>query len=109
MIRLEQKKILVTGGTGHLGSALIHFLVKEKNIEPKNIRVFYLKDSPTNSLDDIPCLDFFVGNVLNAGEVNATDSYRKRKNLNQPMYVDRNAAIRQYRPPKKTFGETVMP
>ncbi len=69
MIQLSDKKILITGGTGHLGSALIHFLVKEKNVQPKNIRVFYLKNSPTNSLNDISGLDFFAGNVLNAEEV----------------------------------------
>ncbi len=71
MIDLSDKKILITGGTGHLGSALIHFLVKQKNVKPGNIRVFYLKNSPVNSLNDIPGLDFFAGNVLNAEEVEA--------------------------------------
>lgn len=66
---LAGKKILVTGGTGHLGSAIIHYLVKEKAVAPKNIRVFYLKDSPANSLNDISGLEFFAGNILNEEDV----------------------------------------
>jgi dihydroflavonol-4-reductase len=68
---ISHKKILITGGTGHLGSALIHYLVRERNVAPQNIRVFYLKNSPVDSLRDIEGLDFFAGNVLNAGEIEA--------------------------------------
>lgn len=67
----ENKKILVTGGTGHLGAALIHYLVKEKNVSAANIRVFYLNNSPANSLNDIRGLEMIQGNVLNAHEVEA--------------------------------------
>lgn len=63
------KKILVTGGTGHLGSAIIHFLVNEKAVRPKDIRVFYLRDSPANSLNDISGLEFFAGNILDEEDV----------------------------------------
>ena len=33
-------KLLVTGGVGYVGSHLVHYLVKEKNISPANILVF---------------------------------------------------------------------
>ncbi len=69
MINIAGKKILITGGTGHLGSAIIHFLIKDLNVVPADIRVFYLKGSPRNSLNDIEGLNFFEGNVLNAAEV----------------------------------------
>lgn len=59
----------MTGGTGHLGSAITHYLVKEKAIAPKDIRVFYLKGSPSNSLNDISGLEFFAGNILNEEDV----------------------------------------
>jgi dihydroflavonol-4-reductase len=62
-------KILIMGGTGHLGSALIHHLVLQRNISPKQIRVFYLPNSPTHSLDDVSDLDLFPGNILNAADV----------------------------------------
>lgn len=71
MQTLADKKILITGGSGHLGSALIHYLVGSRGIKPHNIRVFYLKGSPLNSLADIEGLDFFAGNVLTAADVEA--------------------------------------
>lgn len=69
MSYFQHKKIMVTGGTGHLGSALVHFLVEKLEVPAQNIRVFYLKGSPTHSLADIPGLDFFAGNILNPQEV----------------------------------------
>ena len=69
MLQLQNKKILITGGTGHLGSALIHYLVKERAVQPQHIRVFYLKGSPIDSLSDIAGLDFLAGNVLNTEDV----------------------------------------
>jgi len=65
------KKILVTGGTGHLGSALIHCLTWQMNVDAANIRVFYLANTSTRSLQDLPGIEFFPGNVLNAAEVEA--------------------------------------
>ncbi len=62
---------MVTGGTGHLGSAIIHALVQQMNVPPNMIRVFYLANSPVNSLKDIPGLEFFAGNVLSVQDTAA--------------------------------------
>jgi nucleoside-diphosphate-sugar epimerase len=67
-----ETKILVTGGTGHLGASIIHHLVNELNIPCRNIRVFYLKNSPINALLDLKDfnhLELFPGNILNYEEV----------------------------------------
>lgn len=69
MLDIRGKKILVTGGTGHLGSAIIHHLVNDKGVRPSDIRVFYLANSPALSLSDIQGLDMVPGNILNAAEV----------------------------------------
>lgn len=66
---MKDKRILILGGTGHLGSALIHHLVNDLQVPAPQIRVFYLKGSPANALDDISGLDFFEGNVLNSSDV----------------------------------------
>ncbi len=59
-----KSKMLVLGGTGHLGSSLVHYLVREEQVPPKNIRIFYLQGTSTNSLSDIEGLDFFPGDIL---------------------------------------------
>jgi nucleoside-diphosphate-sugar epimerase len=59
----------VLGGTGHLGSALVHQLIQKYAVSPKNIRIFYLPNSPTNSLHDIQELDMFPGNILNLKDI----------------------------------------
>lgn len=61
---LSGKKILVTGGSGHLGSALCHTLVQTFGLAPSAIRVFYLAGTPAHSLADIDGLDLVPGNVL---------------------------------------------
>ena len=66
---MKNKRILILGGTGHLGSTLVHHLVNDLHIPPEQIRVFYLKGSPANALDDIDGLDFYKGNVLNKEDV----------------------------------------
>ena len=71
MLISSTTRILVTGGTGHLGAAIIHYLVSEKNATPANIRVFYLSGSPADALADIPGLDMREGNMLNGLEVEA--------------------------------------
>ena len=65
----DKSRILVTGGTGHLGSALIHHLVQDLAVDPAAIRVFYLSGSTTRSLRDIPGLDYAPGNILNPDDV----------------------------------------
>jgi nucleoside-diphosphate-sugar epimerase len=69
MTFFDERRILVTGGTGHLGSALIHHLVENLAVDPAAIRVFYLEGSTTLSLRDIPGLDFVPGNILDSGDV----------------------------------------
>ena len=54
-----------------MGSALIHCLTGQMQVTPADIRVFYLANTPVQSLKDIPGLEFFPGNVLNADEVEA--------------------------------------
>ncbi|MFN8316294.1 MAG: NAD-dependent epimerase/dehydratase family protein [Chitinophagales bacterium] len=66
---MHTKKILVLGGSGHLGSNLIHHLVDDKGCRPENIRVFYRAGTPTNAVDDIEGLNFFAGDVLNEADV----------------------------------------
>jgi len=69
MTFLAGKKILITGGTGHLGSALVHHLVQNLQLTPTNIRIFYLADTPTKSLMDIFDLDLFPGDILRLEDV----------------------------------------
>ena len=66
---MNNKRILILGGTGHLGSTLIHHLVNDLRVRPADIRVFYLNNSPTNAIDDISGLDMCAGNVLNKTDV----------------------------------------
>lgn len=62
-------KIIVLGGTGHLGSALIHYLNKVLQIDPEKIHAFYLSRTPTDAIDDIPGLKYVPGNILQPDSV----------------------------------------
>ena len=55
-------KVLVTGGAGFIGSAVIRYLIKEKRIKVINI----------------DCLTY-SGNLLSLEEVNRDDLYSFRK------------------------------
>ena len=66
---MQDKKILILGGTGHLGSTLTHHLIEDLHIPAAHIRIFYLAGSPVEALADIEGLDFFPGNVLSEADV----------------------------------------
>jgi dihydroflavonol-4-reductase len=66
---VQGKKILITGGTGHLGSNLIHFLVENRGVKPGDIRVFYPAGSPVKNLQDITGLDMYTGDITNIQSV----------------------------------------
>ncbi len=68
MNNIDFDKVLLTGGSGHLGTALIHHLVHQ-GLPPTNIRVLYLAGTPTEGLADLPGIELVTGNVLNAGDV----------------------------------------
>ena len=57
-------KILITGGTGHVGSALVHHLVRDRGLSPADLRIFYLRGTSTLSLDDVSGLDLRPGDIL---------------------------------------------
>ncbi len=62
-------KILVTGGTGHLGSALIRELVHGRQVSPRDIRVLFLEGTPTDGLADIPGLNLVPGDIRRMEDV----------------------------------------
>ncbi len=68
MSNITFEKVLVTGGTGHLGTALIHHIVRE-GLSPQKIHVLFLAGTPTDGLEDLPGVKFVTGNVLNASDV----------------------------------------
>lgn len=51
-----------------MGSGLVHHLVEE-GIRPEQVRVFFLPDTPTAGVADLPGLDLFPGNILDPGRV----------------------------------------
>lgn len=69
MTFLSGKKILILGGTGFLGSALAHHLVRDLGIDAASVRVFFLAGTPTDSLRDIHGLELAAGSILDEGAV----------------------------------------
>jgi dihydroflavonol-4-reductase len=57
-------RILITGGTGHVGSALVHHLVLDRGLSAADLRIFYLRGTSTRALDDVPGLDLRPGDIL---------------------------------------------
>nr|MDO8088627.1 NAD-dependent epimerase/dehydratase family protein [Candidatus Sigynarchaeum springense] len=68
MSNIPFEKVLVTGGTGHLGTALVHHLVRQ-GLPPQIIRVLYLAGTPTEGLADLPGVELVTGNVLSESDV----------------------------------------
>jgi dihydroflavonol-4-reductase len=64
-------KVLITGGTGHLGAALVHQLVQDRGLSPSDLRIFCLPGTPARSLEDIPGLDLRPGDILDFEAVHA--------------------------------------
>lgn len=64
-------KILITGGTGHLGGALIHYLIQDRGLSPSDVRVFYLPGTSTRAIDDIPGIDLRPGDILDGESIRA--------------------------------------
>jgi dihydroflavonol-4-reductase len=62
-------KVLITGGSGHLGAALVHQLVFARGLSPADLRIHYLPGTPTRALDDIPGLDLRPGDILDLESV----------------------------------------
>jgi nucleoside-diphosphate-sugar epimerase len=50
---LIEEKVIVAGGTGHIGSRVVRKLVAE-GVNPQNIRVIYYPGSSTSAIDDLP-------------------------------------------------------
>ena len=69
MTFLSKKRILITGGTGHLGSALVHYLIQNLKMDPQNIFIFYLANTPAQSLRDIQGLKFIPGDIRRIEDV----------------------------------------
>ena len=68
-MELKEKRILITGGTGFLGANLTHHLVKSRGLSPENIRIFYLENTSTIALEDLPTLELIPGNILDKGSI----------------------------------------
>ncbi len=62
-------KILVTGGSGHLGSVLVGKLIRERRIPPRDIRVLFLEGAPLDSLAGFEGLDLFPGDIRRMEDV----------------------------------------
>ena len=61
---LARERILVTGGTGLIGSNLVLRLVRDEGVPPASIRVLYLGGGPTSSLRDLPGVELVPGDIV---------------------------------------------
>jgi len=52
LIELEEKSLLVTGGSGFLGSHLVEKLIQEKGVQPENIRIPRSRDLDLRILEN---------------------------------------------------------
>jgi nucleoside-diphosphate-sugar epimerase len=65
-MKLNDKRILITGGSGFLGFYLIRFLIEKRGMEQKNIRIFDINDYAKKKYPEI---DFVFGNILDFEEL----------------------------------------
>jgi dihydroflavonol-4-reductase len=97
MVALTPGKILVLGGTGHLGSVLVRALVQAEGVSPPDIRVFFLRGSPTTGLQDLPGLELVPGDVLDPGQVTeACRGVRLVFHLIGDLSFDPGSRVRQW-------------
>ncbi|HPW17647.1 MAG TPA: NAD-dependent epimerase/dehydratase family protein [Candidatus Aminicenantes bacterium] len=103
-LSLSGKRVLILGGTGFLGSALAHRLVRDRGHDPALIRIFYLAGSPADSLRDLPGLELRPGDILDAGEVRRA---AVRAGSAPLFYASGDAARDLGYAPKRTFRQGV--
>lgn len=68
-MELYEKNILITGGTGFLGANLVHKLIQKMHIPESQIKVFYLKNTSIQAIEEFEQIQFFEGNILNKGDL----------------------------------------
>lgn len=66
-IDLREGKVLVTGGTGFIGSRVVRKLISE-GTRPENIRVLYYPNSPTSAIDDLK-VELFPADIIDEQRV----------------------------------------
>jgi len=65
----EKEKVVVTGGSGLLGSMIVRMLIKEENVTPIVMDI----NPDTTRLDDIKDkIEYVLGDISDAGHLNAT-------------------------------------
>jgi dihydroflavonol-4-reductase len=63
-MNLARERILVTGGTGLIGSNLVLRLVRDEGVPPASIRVLYLGGGSTSSLRDLTGIELVAGDIV---------------------------------------------
>lgn len=63
-MNLSEEKILITGGTGFLGSNIIAHLIKKREIPQESISAFYLENTSTIAVQEWPKVELIPGNIL---------------------------------------------
>ncbi|MGV9173293.1 MAG: NAD-dependent epimerase/dehydratase family protein [Promethearchaeia archaeon] len=62
---LQNKNILITGGTGFLGANLVHYLIEKRRIPESHLCVFFLEGTSSEAIRDFEEITIIPGNILN--------------------------------------------